>query len=235
VPYLCRGGVCGFCQTRVLEVDGELLHHDHFLSDADKAKCNTIMPCVSRARGKQGDLYSRRVYERGIQTRRDLPRRLHLPQQPAGDPALSAAVSGRRVHVLGQHRAASAGPPGSVTEFAIDIDEHYVAECRERAIVLAAEPLRFQALPHMLSAQWDCLELIMESLARDYPAHFSLAKQGNRWHWINRPLQIDQHFTFGDVATLPQPPLEYITRQTPRAIGSSWISATAICGPRPAW
>lgn len=96
------------------------------------------------------------------------------------------------------------GPPGSVTEFAIDIDEHYVAECKERAIVLAGEPLRFQALPHMLSAQWDCLELIMESLARDYPAHFSLAKQGNRWHWINRPLQIDQSFTFGDVATLPQ-------------------------------
>ncbi|HEX4151573.1 MAG TPA: PDR/VanB family oxidoreductase [Steroidobacteraceae bacterium] len=52
VPYLCRGGVCGFCQTRVLEVDGELLHNDHFLSDADKAKRNTIMPCVSRARCK---------------------------------------------------------------------------------------------------------------------------------------------------------------------------------------
>lgn len=43
------------------------------------------------------------------------------------------------------------GPSGSVTEFAIDVDEHYVAECRERAIVLAAEPLRFQALPHMMS------------------------------------------------------------------------------------
>jgi dimethylamine monooxygenase subunit B len=52
VPYLCRGGVCGFCQTRVLEVDGELIHNDHFLSDADKAKRNTIMPCVSRARCK---------------------------------------------------------------------------------------------------------------------------------------------------------------------------------------
>src|SRR5450432_2969149 len=58
------------------------------------------------------------------------------------------------------------GPKGSVTEFAFDVDEHYVAECRERAIVLAAEPLRFQALPHMMSAQWDSLELIMESLAR---------------------------------------------------------------------
>jgi ferredoxin len=52
VPYLCRGGVCGFCQTRVLELDGELLHNDHFLSDADKARAKSIMPCVSRARCK---------------------------------------------------------------------------------------------------------------------------------------------------------------------------------------
>jgi dimethylamine monooxygenase subunit B len=52
VPYLCRGGVCGFCQTRVLALDGELLHNDHFLSDADKSQGNTVMPCVSRARCK---------------------------------------------------------------------------------------------------------------------------------------------------------------------------------------
>jgi ferredoxin-NADP reductase len=50
VPYLCRGGVCGFCQTRVLEVDGELEHNDHFLSDAEKQSRRSIMPCVSRAR-----------------------------------------------------------------------------------------------------------------------------------------------------------------------------------------
>src|SRR6202048_1728706 len=105
------------------------------------------------------------------------------------------------------------GPPGSVTEFAFDVDEHYVAECRERAIVLAAEPLRYQALPHMMSSQWDCLELIMESLARDYPQQFSLERGGSRWVWANRPLGIHQSFTFGDPATLPQQPLEYITRQ----------------------
>ena len=70
------------------------------------------------------------------------------------------------------------GPKGSVVEFAFDVDEHYIAECRERELVLAAEPLRYQALPHMMSAQWDCLELIMESLARDYPAHFSLDEAG---------------------------------------------------------
>jgi hypothetical protein len=111
------------------------------------------------------------------------------------------------------------GPRGSVTEFALDVDEHYVAECRERAIVLAAEPLRFQALPHMMSAQWDCLELIMESLARDYGQHFSLARDGNLWHWINRPLNIEHVFTFGDASTLPQPPLEYITRQ----VQGDWV------------
>jgi len=53
VPYLCRGGVCGFCHTRVVEVEGELLHHDHYLSDTDKAGGKSIMPCVSRARGKR--------------------------------------------------------------------------------------------------------------------------------------------------------------------------------------
>ena len=53
VPYLCRGGVCGFCRTRVLELEGELVHNDHFLSDAEKDKRQSIMPCVSRARCKK--------------------------------------------------------------------------------------------------------------------------------------------------------------------------------------
>jgi hypothetical protein len=105
------------------------------------------------------------------------------------------------------------GPPGSVVEFAFDVDEHYVAECRERELVLAQDPLRFQALPHMMSSQWDCLELIMESFARDYPAHFALTKRGNEWHWVNRPLALEQSFTFGDPATLPREPLDYIARQ----------------------
>src|SRR5271155_885695 len=107
----------------------------------------------------------------------------------------------------------TAGPRGSVTEFAFDVDEHYVAECRERALVLAAEPLRYQALPHMMSAQWDCLELIMESLARDYPEHFSLTKRGNRPRWGNPPLSIGPPFVYGDTTSLPREPLDFIMRQ----------------------
>lgn len=105
------------------------------------------------------------------------------------------------------------GPKGSVYEFPIDIDEHYVSEMRDRALVLDKDPKRCQALPHMMPAQWDMLELLMNSMSASYPEHFTLEKDGNRWHWINRPLGIDQHFVFGDPSTLPYGPMEYIGRQ----------------------
>lgn len=106
------------------------------------------------------------------------------------------------------------GRPGSVFEHAFDVDEHYLAEMRDRDLVLKEDPLRCQSLPHMEMAGWDLLELIMESKARDYPDWFELHRQGNKWHWINKPMQIEQKFTFLDSSTLPYGPIEYITRQT---------------------
>ena len=105
------------------------------------------------------------------------------------------------------------GPKGSCYEFPIDVDEHYVAECRERAVCLAARADRYLALPHTMPAQWDVLELVTTSLARDYPEHFTLDRAGARWRWHNRPLGVGDEFTFGDPATLPCEPLEYVTRQ----------------------
>lgn len=104
--------------------------------------------------------------------------------------------------------------PGSVFERTFDVDEHYVSEMADRAKVLAEDPLRCQSLPHMTLAGWDLLELIMVAKAEEYPDLFTLTRDGNHWHWINRPLGIDQKFTFLDEATLPYGPLEYITRQT---------------------
>ena len=107
----------------------------------------------------------------------------------------------------------AAGPAGHAYNKPIDVDEHFVAEMADRAKVLKEDPLRYQALPHMMAAQWDTLELLMESQAAGYPEHFSLEKNGDQWRWINRPMGIDQTFTFGDASTLPMEPLEYITRQ----------------------
>jgi dimethylamine monooxygenase subunit B len=51
-PYLCRGGACGQCETNVVRCDGHIHHHDHWLSDDEKASGTKIMPCVSRFEGK---------------------------------------------------------------------------------------------------------------------------------------------------------------------------------------
>ncbi|MEF9899224.1 MAG: PDR/VanB family oxidoreductase [Pseudomonas sp.] len=53
VPYLCRGGACGYCETEVLEVEGELDHRDDWLSEEDKQSNRKFMPCVSRACGSR--------------------------------------------------------------------------------------------------------------------------------------------------------------------------------------
>ncbi|SNS73260.1 PDR/VanB family oxidoreductase [Pseudomonas segetis] len=41
----CGMGMCGACMTRV--VSGEIDHHDQYLSDAERASGEWIMPCVS--------------------------------------------------------------------------------------------------------------------------------------------------------------------------------------------
>lgn len=48
VECLCREGVCGTCETRILE--GEVDHRDQYLSAQEKAAQQTLMVCVSRAR-----------------------------------------------------------------------------------------------------------------------------------------------------------------------------------------
>ncbi|MDD2877492.1 MAG: DUF3445 domain-containing protein [Acidiphilium sp.] len=105
------------------------------------------------------------------------------------------------------------GGPTAAYDAIFDLDEHYIGECRDRALTLAEDPLRCQVLPHMIEAEWDTLELLMESLAFDYPEHFTLTKSGTDRHWVNRPLGLDRNFTFGDASSLPLPPFEYITRQ----------------------
>jgi hypothetical protein len=130
------------------------------------------------------------------------------------------------------------GPAGSVIEFPIDCDEHYVAECRERAIVVENDPLRIQALPHMMAAQWDTLELGMLSLSQSYPDKFTLTRNGREWHWINRPLGLDQKFIFGEPKSLPYQPLEYITRQLQgdwvimdQRDNDLWVEGGMVTGP----
>jgi ferredoxin-NADP reductase len=51
-PYLCRGGACGQCETRVIDYTGNFIHRDHWLEDHEHSGGEKIMPCVSRFEGK---------------------------------------------------------------------------------------------------------------------------------------------------------------------------------------
>ncbi|RBP64921.1 ferredoxin-NADP reductase [Brevibacterium sanguinis] len=46
-PSSCEMGICGTCETRV--VSGEIDHRDNLLTEAEKAKGDCMMICVSRA------------------------------------------------------------------------------------------------------------------------------------------------------------------------------------------
>jgi dimethylamine monooxygenase subunit B len=50
-PYSCRVGRCGTCEIKVIE--GEIEHHDSFLSEEQKNSHKCMLTCVSRAKSEQ--------------------------------------------------------------------------------------------------------------------------------------------------------------------------------------
>lgn len=108
---------------------------------------------------------------------------------------------------------AGLGAAGAFDEHWFDVDEHYIAEMELRAKVLEEDPDRVLSLPHMTEQGWDLLALIMEKYSADYPQWFGLEKDGNHWLWKNHLLSSEMRFEFGNAASLPMGPLEFITRQ----------------------
>ncbi|WP_159875194.1 PDR/VanB family oxidoreductase [Aquitalea denitrificans] len=51
VDCLCREGVCGTCEVGIVE--GEAEHRDQYLSEEEKQAQNSLLICVSRARGSR--------------------------------------------------------------------------------------------------------------------------------------------------------------------------------------
>jgi ferredoxin-NADP reductase len=51
--YSCTEGICGTCETRVLEFDGELEHRDSVLTKAEQQAGKSMMICVSRCSGSR--------------------------------------------------------------------------------------------------------------------------------------------------------------------------------------
>ena len=114
----------------------------------------------------------------------------------------------------------AAGPKetvaGSWGDRRVVIDSHYRRELAERARILESDPTRAQCLPHMVPAAWDAMLTVMHELADGYPDKMMLDRlDGDRptYRWRNTLLGIDDTFVFGDLTSLPSPPLTYIFGQ----------------------
>lgn len=104
-------------------------------------------------------------------------------------------------------------PAGRWGATVLDVDSEYSHELDERARILAADPTRYAALPHMRAACWDAMLELMRELALAYPAVMSLTFDGAVWHWRNELRDVSCDFVFGDESTLPAEPLAFIAAQ----------------------
>ncbi|MFF1251941.1 DUF3445 domain-containing protein [Pseudarthrobacter sp. NPDC058329] len=95
----------------------------------------------------------------------------------------------------------------------LDVDEHYLAELREREAVLNRDSSRLQVLPHMQSAVWDAIATLLPLLAEEQPESFSFIREGNTCTWRNALQGLELEFTLGDDATLPTTPLRFLGSQ----------------------
>lgn len=71
----------------------------------------------------------------------------------------------------------------------------------------------FKCPPDAEALAWDTIALLLPDMAKHYPEHFSLSVDGDVWTWTNRVLDSTTKFIFGDVTTLPLPPLDWMGRQ----------------------
>ena len=99
-------------------------------------------------------------------------------------------------------------------------------------LLAAAHPYYFAGGETTLAAQWDVLELVTKDLARIYPRHFQLKCEGEVWHWQNAFSGAGTSFHFGDPATLPCEPIDWIGRQVQEdlVVLSADPSATFVGG-----
>lgn len=104
-------------------------------------------------------------------------------------------------------------PTGQWGDRVVDVDSEYEGELAERARILAVDPSRYAVLPHMRSACWDTMLVLMRELATAYPETMSLHCDGTTWRWRNSRLGVRQDFVFGDESSLPAEPLAYIAGQ----------------------
>jgi len=95
----------------------------------------------------------------------------------------------------------------------VDLSKYTVETSLKEQLLAEDYPYYFQGGASTITAQWDVLELVTTNLAQHYPEHFQLQCEGDVWRWHNAITGATATFHFGDPATLPLEPIDWIGRQ----------------------
>jgi len=139
----------------------------------------------------------------------------HFPFEESFDPGMG-------MRLLKRHEPLCEVDPGRYQE-EISLKQRLLAE---------AHSYYFHGGDSTMTAQWDVLELVATHLARNYPEHFQLEREGDRLRWRNIFTGVMATFRFGDSTTLPSEPLDWIGRQVQEdlVVLSADASATFVGG-----
>lgn len=102
---------------------------------------------------------------------------------------------------------------GSWGETILTVEDDHQCRLDQRRRILAADPGRYRALPHMAPAEWDAAVILLRELAACRPDAVRFDLDGRKAHLRNDLSGIDQRFTVGDPDTLDESPLLFAARQ----------------------
>jgi dimethylamine monooxygenase subunit A len=97
--------------------------------------------------------------------------------------------------------------------YSIEVTPEYQHEIHlKRRLLNEAHSRCYQSLSHTEEAQWEVVELVLYHLTAAYPKEFLLHKEKNCWTLINQLTGEEERFVFGDAASLPFEPLDFVGR-----------------------
>jgi hypothetical protein len=95
----------------------------------------------------------------------------------------------------------------------VDLSQYQEERLLKQDLLAGDHSYYFSGGDATMTAQWDVLELVTTSLLQSYPNCFRLQCQGDRWSWSNLLSHETTELVFGDPASLPYEPLDWIGRQ----------------------
>ena len=118
----------------------------------------------------------------------------------------------------------------------VEIDEQYYDEVMlKRKLLQEDHSYYYRSSPLSLTAQWEVVEKVLTGLASANPENFFFKKDPSQSFWDNKLLGEKIDFVFGDTASLPTEPLDWVGQQVQEDLllldGVSILQAGQLCFP----